>query len=105
MEMRPVETTRKSTRRFWWESKQARQNGVQKKNSITSELLEEILCAKFTQVLCLLSQESALTVEQFKRIRDITQSTYWVDTQKCFSKSGRPIASGIFNIFGKFDRA
>ena len=51
---------------------------------IASELLEEISCAKFTQVLCLLSQESALTVEQFKQIRDIAQSTYWVDTQNAF---------------------
>ena len=73
-----------------------------RKKSIANELLDEISCAKFTQVLCLLNEEFALTIEQFKCIRDIAQSMYWVDTQKCISKSGRPIASGIFNIYGKF---
>ena len=71
-------------------------------NSIANELLQTISNAKFTQVLCLLNPEFALTINHFKRIKDIAHSSYWNDTQKCITKSGKPIASGIFDIFGRF---
>ena len=73
------------------------------RNSIANELLQKISDAKFTQVLCLLNPEFALTVNHFKRIKDITHNNYWIDTQKCITKSGKPIASGIFDIFGRFE--
>ena len=69
-------------------------------NSISNELLHMISNAKFTQVLCLLNPEFALTINHFKRIKDIAHNSHWIDTQKCISKSGKPIASGIFDIFG-----
>ena len=72
-------------------------------NTIANELLQMILNTKFTQVLCLLNQEFALTINHFKWIKDIAHNSYWINTQKCISKSGRPIASGIFNIFGQFE--
>ena len=62
-----------------------------------------ILNAKFTHVLCLLNPEFALTINHFKWIKDITHNSYWIDMQKCISKSGKPIASGIFDIFGQFE--
>ena len=40
-------------------------------NSIANELLQTISNAKFTQVLCLLNPEFALTINHFKRIKDI----------------------------------
>ena len=72
-------------------------------NTIANELLQTILNAKFTQVLCLLNQEFALSITHFKRIKDIAQNSYWIDMQKCISWSGKPIASGVFNIFGRFE--
>ena len=72
-------------------------------NSIANELLQTISDAKFTQVLCLLNPEFALTVNHFKRSKDIAHNNYWIDTQKCITKSGKPIASGIFDIFGRFE--
>ena len=72
-------------------------------NSIANELLQMISNAKFTQVLCLLNPEFALTINHFKRIKDITLNSYWIDTQKCITKSSKPIASGIFDIFGLFE--
>ena len=72
-------------------------------NSIANELLQMISNAKFTQVLCLLNPEFALTINHFKRIKDIAHNSYWIDTQKCISKSGKPIASGIFDIFRQFE--
>ena len=73
------------------------------RNSIANELLQTISDAKFTQVLCLLNPEFALTVNHFKRIKDITHNNNWIDTQKCITKSGKPIASGIFDIFERFE--
>ena len=72
-------------------------------NSIANELLKTISNAKFTQALCLLNPEFALTINYFKRIKDIAHNSYWIDTQKCITKSGKPIASGIFDIFGHFE--
>ena len=72
-------------------------------NSIANEFLQMISNAKFTQVLCLLNPEFALTINHFKRIKDIAHGSYWIDTQKCITKSGKPIASGIFDIFGRFE--
>ena len=72
-------------------------------NSIANELLQTISDTKFTQVLCLLNPEFALTINHFKRIKDIAHNNYWIDTQKCITKSGKPITSGIFDIFGRFE--
>ena len=72
-------------------------------NNIANELLEIISNAKFTQVLCLLNPDFALTINHFKRIKDIAHNSYWIDTQKCITKTGKPIASGIFDIFGHFE--
>ena len=36
------------------------------KNSLASELLSKIITHKFTQVLCLLNPDHALTVDHFK---------------------------------------
>ena len=72
-------------------------------NNIANELYQTISNAKFTQVLCLLNPEFALTINHFKRIKDITHNSYWIDTQKCITKSGNPIASGVFDIFGRFE--
>ena len=72
-------------------------------NSIANELLQTILDAKFTQVLCLLNPEFAITINHFKRIKDIAHNNYWINTQKCITKSGKPIASGIFDNFGRFE--
>ena len=72
-------------------------------NSIANELLQTISDAKFTQVLCLLNPEFVLTVNHFKRIKDIAHNNYWIDTQRCITKSGKSIASGIFDIFGRFE--
>ena len=44
-----------------------------------------------------------MTINHFKRIKDIAHGSYWIDTQKCITKSGKPIASGVFNIFGCFE--
>ena len=72
-------------------------------NNIANELLQTISNTKFTQGLCLLNPEFALTINHFKRIKDITHSSYWIDTQKCITKSGKTITSGIFDIFGRFE--
>ena len=39
----------------------------------------------------------------FQRIKDIAHSSYSIDTKKCITKSGKPIASGIFDVFGCFE--
>ena len=72
-------------------------------NSIANELLQMISNAKFSQVLCLLNPEFTLTINHFKRIKDIAHGSYWIDTQKCITKSRKPIVSGIFDIFGCFE--
>ena len=72
-------------------------------NSIVNELLQTISDAKFTQVLCILNPEFALTINHFKRIKDIAHNNYYINTQKCITKSGKPIMSGIFDIFGRFE--
>ena len=35
--------------------------------------------------------------------KDQTIGTYWVDMQKCISKTGKPIPAGIFEEFGCFN--
>ena len=65
--------------------------------------MDEMASHKFTQVLCVLNPEHALTVEHFERIKDLTGSTYFVDMQKCISKTGKPIPSGILESFGCFN--
>ena len=72
-------------------------------NNIANELLQTISHAKFTQVLCLLNPEFTLTINHFKRIKDITHNSYWISTQRCITKASKPITSGIFDIFGCFE--
>ena len=41
--------------------------------------------------------------ETVQRIKDIAHGNYWINTQKCITKPRKPIASGIFDIFGHFE--
>ena len=70
--------------------------------SIAEELNSQLEPQPFTKILCMLDNKSCTTVEQYKRSNLFLSSLQWIDSRKFLTCRRAAIASGIFELFGKF---
>ena len=70
--------------------------------SITSELIDSLVCELFTKVVCLIDWKKGLSVDMFRKIRQALAGSYWIDTQRLTSTRGSVNAQGIYEMFGEY---
>ena len=70
--------------------------------SITSELIDSLVCKPFTKVVCQIDWNKGLSVEMFRKICQALAGSYWIDTQRFTSTRGSVNAQGIYEMFGKY---
>ena len=70
--------------------------------SITSELIDSLVCKPFTKVVCQIDWNKGLSVEMFRKICQALAGSYWIDTQCYTSMQGAVNAQGIYEMFGEY---
>ena len=72
------------------------------RSDIASELMDSLVPEPFTKFVCLLDWQRGLTVDWFRKTREVLSELYWIDTHWYASAKGTVNPQGAYKMFEEF---